>query len=122
METTDIQGGCLCGAIRYRLTCVPSSSSVCHCPDCRHACGAQAVAWITLPYENFIILQGELTAFYSSDHAVRTFCGKCGTSLTFHDDKRKHEIDVTTGSLDDPNPYPPTEQVFFEHRILWVEL
>ena len=122
MEATDIQGGCMCGAIRYSLTCPPKHSTVCHCPDCRRACGAQAVAWVTLPTENFVITQGEAISFRSSDHATRTFCGKCGTSLTFVGDDRKHETDVTTGSLDDPEPYPPTEQVFSEHKISWVRI
>lgn len=112
----------MCGAVRYRLSCMPTHSTVCHCPDCRHACGAQSVAWVTLPSEHFAFVRGEPARFRSSPRAERTFCGRCGTSLTFQGDDRKHEIDVTTGTLDDPEPFPPTEQVFSEHRISWVKI
>lgn len=121
-DCTDIQGGCMCGAIRYRLSSQTTSSTVCHCPDCRHAVGAQSVARVTVPTANFSFTSGTPVSFRSSDHATRTFCDRCGTSLTFVDDKRKHETDVTTGSLDDPEPYPPTEPIFTDHRITWCRV
>ncbi len=53
-------GGCSCGAIRYVVTGTPEQVLVCHCPDCRRAVGAQSVAWLLLPKNQFKILQGAL--------------------------------------------------------------
>ena len=38
-------GGCLCGAIRYRITGAPVEALYCHCRMCRRAHGAPVVAW-----------------------------------------------------------------------------
>jgi hypothetical protein len=51
---------------------------------------------------------------------VRTFCPRCGTSLTYTHEHRPAEIDITTGSLDDPEAFPPTEQVFGEFKVSWA--
>lgn len=53
MSDMEIRGGCMCGEIRYKLTCEPIYSTMCHCADCRRAAGAQAVAWVTVPDRNF---------------------------------------------------------------------
>jgi hypothetical protein len=120
MAAAEIQGGCLCGAVRYRAGVPPRISTVCHCADCRRACGAQSVAWVTFPVESFAIVQGEPERFRSSPPVIRTFCGRCGTPLTYQHEERAQEIDVTTGSLDDPEAFPPTKEVFPEQKLSWA--
>ena len=116
----EICGGCACGAVRYRASQPPRVSTVCHCVDCRRACGAQSVAWVTVPAAGFSFVQGEPGRFRSSSAAERTFCGRCGTSLTYVSDERAHEVDITTASLDDPEAFPPTKQVFREQKLSWA--
>ena len=41
--TQDIQGGCMCGAVRYSATTNPANSMVCHCQSCRRAAAAPVV-------------------------------------------------------------------------------
>jgi hypothetical protein len=120
MEPIDIQGGCLCGAVRYRARRPPRISTICHCADCRRASGAQSVAWVTFPAESFSFLEGEPASYRSSPPVVRTFCGRCGTPLTYRHKQRAGEIDVTTATLDDPEAFPPTKQVFLEQKLSWV--
>jgi hypothetical protein len=120
MPTTEIQGGCLCGAVRYRATGAPLQQCMCHCEDCRRACGAQSVAWITVPLDGFTWTQGEAAQFHSSPGVTRTFCGRCGTSLTYQHERRAQEVDITTGSLDDPEAFPPTRAVFAEQKLSWA--
>ncbi len=117
----EIHGGCMCGEVRYRATCAPIYLTMCHCSDCRRACGAQAVAWITVPDEHFTFMQGEPEQFASSPGVERTFCRTCGTSLTYNIERRKGETDITTGSLDDPEGYPPTHDYFCRDRLSWVK-
>jgi len=50
---------------------------------------------------------------------VRTFCGNCGTSLTYQNIKRGSEIDITTASLDDPEKFPPRKLVFADEKLNW---
>jgi hypothetical protein len=120
MAAMEIQGGCYCGAVRYQVSERPRISTVCHCEDCRRACGAQSVAWVTFAAGCFSFVNGEPDRFRSSPPVVRTFCGRCGTSLTYQSEERAHEIDVTTVSLDDPEAFPPTKQVFEEQKLAWA--
>jgi hypothetical protein len=120
MEMANIHGGCMCGAIRYRAAEPPRISTICHCEDCRRGAGAQSVAWVTFSAESLTFIQGEPGRFRSSPPVERTFCGRCGTSLTYQSEERSHEIDVTTGSLDDPEAFPPTKAVFPEQKLSWA--
>ena len=117
---TPILGGCYCGGMRYRATAAPIHEVLCHCEDCRRCAGAQSVAWVTFPMAAFEWTGGEPARFRSSPPVERTFCARCGTSLTYTHEERAGEIDVTTGSLDDPDAFPPTKDVFAEQKLSWV--
>ena len=54
------EGGCLCGAIRYRLRGPVSWVGHCHCIQCRRAAGSPAVTWLTLPKAHFEVTKGAL--------------------------------------------------------------
>lgn len=112
-------GGCLCGALRYRFSGTPSSSTNCHCKSCRRASGAPVVAWITVQRSEFTILSGIPAVFHSSPGVTRRFCSHCGTALTYETDRSPDTIDLTTASLDDPEAYPPTTEVWLEDKLSW---
>ena len=116
-----VAGGCLCGAIRYRITAAPIATTLCHCRSCRLASGAPAVAWVILPRDGLAIDRGEPVAFASSPGKLRTFCGRCGTSLTYRRDDRPDVIDVHTATLDDPGAFPPVREIWIEEKIPWME-
>ena len=112
-----IEGGCLCGAVRYRIDGEPLGAGICHCATCRRAAGAQSVGWGTFPAENFAFVAGRPAEYASSPGVVRTHCAACGTSLTFQ--REPESIDVTLASLDDPEAMPPTSEVWLSHRLSW---
>lgn len=120
MPTTQPEGGCLCGAIRYRVTGAPTNSMVCHCQSCRRAAGSPVVAWVTFPTDHFQLLRGEPSQFRSSRPVRRTFCAACGTPLTYEHQDAPRTIDVTTCSLDNPNLFPPTHHSWLSHDLAWV--
>jgi hypothetical protein len=113
-------GGCLCGAIRYRITAAPLATSFCHCRSCRLATGAPAVAWVILQRDGLVFDRGEPVAFASSPGKRRTFCGGCGTSLTYERDDRPDSIDIHTATLDEPDGFPPDREIWLEDRIGWM--
>jgi len=113
------EGGCLCGAVRYRIAGPPLSSAICHCTSCRRASGAPTVAWVTVNRTQFEILSGEPVAFRSSPGVTRQFCAKCGSPLTYENAKNPSSIDITTISLDEPNGFPPSAEVWLEDKISW---
>ncbi|MGO8975472.1 MAG: GFA family protein [Steroidobacteraceae bacterium] len=113
------EGGCLCGAVRYRVSGSPLSSVICHCVSCRRASGAPTVAWLTYERTRFEWLSGRPQPHASSPGVLRCFCARCGSALSYENDANPNTIDVTTASLDDANLFAPTREVWLEHKLSW---
>src|SRR5262245_23290517 len=114
-----MEGGCLCGAVRYRVVGEPTVSMVCHCNSCGRASGATAVAWVTFPTQAFSILRGNPLSYHSSQSVTRRFCSVCGTALTYQHVGRPSEIDVTTRTLDQPEAFPPSHHSWLGDAPSW---
>jgi len=115
----EITGGCLCGAVRYRLAEAPSSSGVCHCETCRRASSSPGLPYAGLARAAFTVTQGSPVAYRSSSRVIRTFCGSCGSPLTYFLEDKPDSIDVMTCSLDHPEAAPPTEHVWVSEKLAW---
>ena len=120
MPTSIAEGGCLCGAVRYRVTGEPMGSMVCHCQTCRRVSGAPVVAWVTFPTAQFQLLRGQPSEFHSSAPVRRTYCAACGTPLAYEHADGAGFVDITTCSLDNPNLFPPTHHSWLSHDLAWV--
>ncbi len=115
-------GGCLCGAIRYRISSVVEESGYCHCRTCQQQSGAPVVAWFALAPSGFCYLQGQPGIYRASDHAGREFCPQCGTYLVFREDDPCQTISVNTATLDNPMLSPPDFHIYCESRIGWFDV
>lgn len=116
------EGGCLCGAVRYRIEGAPLGVAHCHCASCRRGAGSVVVTWAVVPKNRFAVIKGEPARWPSSPGVVRSFCGRCGSPLTYETDGRPGEIDITVGTLDRPEAMPPTLHVWTAERVPWLEL
>jgi hypothetical protein len=119
MMALPVCGGCLCGAVRYQINQSLITVSLCHCLSCRKATGSAGVSWIIIERENLTFFKGEPRTFKSSQNVIRSFCAQCGTSLTYQSENAPATIDVTTSTLDNPEDYPPTEEVWLSHKLPW---
>ena len=122
MSETDQHhgGGCMCGAVRYRINGRHTYSGICHCDDCRRATGGAYVPWFGVAPDNFQVTSGEITEYESSPGIRRGFCRTCGTSLTFGGEGW-NDIAITIASLDDPNAITPESNVYLRERLHWVK-
>lgn len=116
---TMLEGGCMCGDIRYRITGDPVYSVVCHCRSCRRANGAMSTAWITVARSAFRFVAGFPQAYPSSPGVVRKFCKTCGSSLTYENSGSADSVDITTATLDHPEHFAPLQEVWLEHKVQW---
>ena len=78
------------------------------------------MTWFSVRPSDFRIIKDEPMRFNSTEKGVRSFCSRCGTQLTFEHADFPDEIDVTTGSLDDPELVPPRDNTRTSTRLLWV--
>jgi hypothetical protein len=119
--TEDIQGGCMCGAIRYSATANPANSMICHCQSCRRSAASPVVAWVTFAKSEFRFTRGTPLEYQSSPKVRRRFCGACGSPLVYEHLDTADFVDVTTCSLDAPWGFPPTHHSWLSDDIGWVK-
>jgi hypothetical protein len=122
MSRSSSEGGCLCGAVRYRVEEEPLVSAVCHCRTCRKAASAPTLPFLTFPTQQFAFTRGTPADFHSSPGVTRSFCGRCGSPLTYRNDDEPERIDVMTCTLDDPEAFPPIYHIWVSHKLAWLRL
>jgi hypothetical protein len=120
-SSRNVEGGCLCGAVRYRATGPGTNATLCHCVSCRRAAGAPLVAWVTFASANFAFTAAQPNAYHSSPPVVRTFCGRCGSPLTYVHADFPGEIDVTIASLDQPDDVAPRDHTWTSQQLRWMQ-
>jgi hypothetical protein len=115
-----LEGGCLCGAVRYRVNGPVRSNSTCFCRTCRLGAGAPAVAWFVVAADQCVFTAGAVATFRSSAEVTRGFCDRCGTSLTYQHADAADEIELTTATLDAPERLAPQREIWHAHRVPWA--
>ena len=97
-------GGCYCGALRYRITEAPRLKAQCHCRACSHVSGGGANYFMLIPQSGFAWTRGTPKTYTRPDKAnavTRSFCPDCGTHMT-SDRPGLAEKVLKAGTLDDP--------------------
>lgn len=117
-----MDGGCLCGAVRYRIEGEPLSSGVCHCESCRRTASAPRLPFLGVRSAGFRYTEGAPVDYASSPSVTRSFCGRCGSPLTYRRHDAPDALDIMTVSLDDPNAIPPTFHVWTSEALAWDRL
>ena len=117
-----LEGGCLCGNIRYRSLKAPVFASHCHCQLCRRHSGALFATHLGLPVNGFTWLQGKPTYWRSSPAFERGFCATCGSTVAarYLDDPSIHVIPA--GTLDDVEKVTADRHIMTESQVSWLKL
>jgi hypothetical protein len=114
------EGGCLCGAVRFRCEGEPLNVRICHCRTCQKAMGSPFFARALFD-QRALTVEGE-TAYYASSEAIhRVFCKTCGTRL-FSRRTNGTAVGIALATFDDRNALAPTEHIWVSDKIAWVRL
>ncbi len=124
---TDVyEGGCLCGAVRYRFEGEPTTIQVCHCRYCQRRLGTACAELAYFSPERLKSLDGHLAEYeHRSDESGRwlrhRFCPQCGTTvlLTVQVSPR---IGLHLGTLDKPEQLSPWRHIFTRSKRPWVQI
>lgn len=116
-----MEGGCLCGTVRYQVRGPALWSVNCHCSSCRAACGAAYWTTACWPMSRFEFVEGVPAGYHAPSGTVRHFCGDCGTTLSYEGPRFPGEVHVGVGTLDDPDSCPPHLHVWTCEKIGWVD-
>lgn len=109
-----IEGGCLCGAVRYESDAELLFAVNCHCRDCQMTSGSTHIPGIGLPAAAFS-LTGELTRFTTTNdrggRSIRAFCPTCGTPI-MGQIEGEELVFLHVITMDDPSGFAPQMDIF----------
>src|SRR6516164_7189095 len=120
-----IEGGCLCGKVRYSADVEPTFVGVCHCRNCQKGTGS-AFSVVVAPPTPALTVQGTLETFTgrgdSGKATYRRFCPACGSALIDEAEIMPNITMILAGTLDDASWVKPASEIFCDSAQPWVHL
>ena len=126
-KLTGSEGGCSCGAVRFRLKAEPISVNCCHCRDCQRQTGSGFALNLLIEAENVELLgeAPEPVAYATgSGMGQRNFrCPHCKVSVwSIYNAAGEGARFVRGGALDDPGGIEPNAHIFTASKLGWVSI
>jgi hypothetical protein len=114
------EGGCLCGAVRFKAEGLPINVRICHCLTCQKAMGSPFYARALFD-QKALTVEGPTERYRTSPQLERVFCPKCGARLG------SWRTNGTAAGLalalfDDRNAFRPTEHIWVSRKMDWVTI
>jgi hypothetical protein len=123
--STEREGGCSCGEIRYRLTSDPLFTNCCHCLNCQRQTGSAFVINLLIEADRVELLAGDprpVDVPREDGSAQRIFrCPTCQVAV-FSQYGRTDVNFVRGGTLDDPSSVGPDAHIFTRSKLRWITL
>ena len=122
-----LDGGCVCGAVRYRMTARPLFVHCCHCRWCQRETGSAFVLNALIESEHVELLKGRVEAVPVPSESGRgqeiCRCPTCKVALwSYYSGAGKAIRFVRAGTLDDPQQVPPDVHIYTDSKQPWVIL
>ena len=117
-EKLNLEGECMCGAVRFSATAKKPSVVACHCDMCRRwsAGPFMALNCQTVTFES----EENIGRIRSSDWAERGFCAKCGSNLFYHI-VESGDYHIAAGLFGDQSMLRMSLQVFTDFKPEFYE-
>jgi hypothetical protein len=119
------EGGCACGAVRYRLTSEPLFIHCCHCLNCQRQTGSAFVINALIEADRVEVLSGTPQPVEAprDDGSKQTIfrCPICQIAV-FSEYGRPEVRFVRAGTLDDPSTVAPDVHIYTRSKLDWVTL
>lgn len=120
------EGGCACGAVRYRCAAAPFVSYACHCTACQKRTGSAFGVSVQVPAEAVTLIAGaprSRVRIADSGNELRAyFCGDCGTTVFSDSSARPRIRTLTAGGIDDPSWVPLQANIWTRSALPWMHL
>jgi hypothetical protein len=119
------EGGCSCGAVRYRLASEPMFVHCCHCLNCQRQTGSAFVINLLVEADRMELLAGELQPVdVPRDDGSTQRVYRCPTcQVAVYSEYGRPEVRfVRAGTLDEPSSVAPDVHIFTRSKVPWVTL
>ena len=121
-EKNLLQGGCLCGALRYTISGEPFDADYCYCRMCQKSIGAPVACWMDFKSEQITWLSGQPKEYQSSNNTARGFCPTCGCSISFRDFRYPQYFSLAIATLDNTERVQPNYHIYTHSRVSWLNI
>ena len=126
MKNKSLEGRCICGQVKYKLTEKPLFTQACHCKDCKILTGSSYVINSSV-LENTLVIDGEISSSVklkggSGAPCIVYYCGKCGTYIFTDYSSAVGRLNVRTKTLDNADEFPPQVHIFTKDKDSWLNL
>ena len=121
------EGGCSCGAVRYRVSRAPARTSVCHCRFCQRRTGSAFSLGVFFRDEDVEFVRGERKSYeHRSDETRRwlrlEFCTTCGNTVSWTVEALPGMRAIAGGTFDDPNWLELNRHVWTRSAQKWMHI
>lgn len=113
------EGGCACGAFRFRAAGPHKRVGMCHCMTCRRVHGSAFGAYVIYA-RGAVTMSGSVSTWQSSGQGRRHFCPLCG-SVAYMEYLSRDEIDLPLGAFDQTGVFEPDYELWCRHREPWLQ-
>jgi hypothetical protein len=121
--TPALEGGCLCGAIRYQIGVPVTELRACHCTSCQKISGAGGTVNALLASTDFRIVKGTPKRYTRTADSGRIlhryFCADCGSGIYSQREVTPERVVVRAGSFDNPPPMKLTAHIWTRSARCW---
>jgi hypothetical protein len=119
------EGGCACGAVRYRLTSDPLFTNCCHCLNCQRQTGSAFVINLLIEADRVELLAGEPQPVdVPRDDGSKQVVFRCPTCqvAVYSQYGRPEVLFVRGGTLDQPSGITPDAHIYTRSKLPWITL
>jgi hypothetical protein len=120
------EGGCSCGAVRYRLKGAPLIVHCCHCLDCQKETGDGFVVNAMIETDRIALLSGAPRATSMPTASARPHdiyrCDACEIAVWSDYGRRPYLRFVRVSTLDEPHAISPDVHIYTRSKLPWVTL
>ncbi len=116
-----LEGGCLCGGVRFRITGKLGPAVYCHCKQCQRASGSAFAANAPARTRYFELTSGDdlVSEYESSPGKYRAFCRRCGSPVYSRRDADPEIRRVRLGTLDSDPQRRPLAHFWTSSKAPW---
>jgi hypothetical protein len=121
MTEAAIQGGCLCGRVRFELTAPPRLAGYCHCTRCQRRTGTGSSVQARIDGRTFRFLAGAelIRGWRPPDGFEKCFCGECGAHLFSRSPDDPKQMSIRMGAFDEDPGVRPSYRQFVAYAASW---
>jgi hypothetical protein len=114
------EGGCRCGAVRFRVTTPPLLSSACHCTGCQRMTASAFTLSLSLHRDGFAITKGEPVLGGVGDPPIHYHCPACKSWMFTRPLEPDWFMNLRTTMLDDHAWAQPFMEIYRGEGFAWA--